>query len=235
MLGHRSVRMAITNPEIPEMQIKAVLDAAAELIKEGKHPKPEIEIPLVIIAPEVKAILDIALRVAPQVKKEQGFAVPYALGTMVETPAAAISFDDDVHPVYGFASFGTNDLTQTTLAISRDDADRFLPLYVDKEFFERHSFISIHSAVEKMVRTFVKDARAIDPKLEIFICGEHGGDVYTIGRLHEIGLSGVSMSPRLGLSFHHQGRLVSGYESEKIGEVGPLASPLNPLSKREGT
>ena len=209
MLGHRSVRMAITNPEIPEMQIKAILDAAAELIKEGKHPKPEIEIPLVIIAPEVKAILEIAVKVAAQVKKEQGFAVPYALGTMVETPAAAISgseivpalrakvagFDDDVHPVYGFASFGTNDLTQTTLAISRDDADRFLPLYVDKEFFERHPFISIHPAVEKMVRTFVKDARAIDPKFEIFICGEHGGDVYTIGRLHEIGLTGVSMSP----------------------------------------
>ena len=136
MLGHRSVRMAITNPEIPEMQIKAVLDAAAELIKEGKHPKPEIEIPLVIIAPEVKAILEIAVKVAAQVKKEQGIAVPYALGTMVETPA-----------------------------------------------------------VEKMVRTFVKDARAIDPKFKIFICGEHGGDVYTIGRLHEIGLTGVSMSP----------------------------------------
>ncbi len=209
MLGHRSVRMAITNPEIPEMQIKAILDAAAELIKEGKHPKPEIEIPLVIIAPEVKAILEIAVKVATQVKKEQGFAVPYALGTMVETPAAAISgseivpalrakvagYDDDVHPIYGFASFGTNDLTQTTLAISRDDADRFLPLYVNKEFFERHPFISIHPAVEKMVRTFVKDARAIDPKFEIFICGEHGGDVYTIGRLHEIGLTGVSMSP----------------------------------------
>ena len=83
MLGHRSVRMAITNPEIPDMQIKAILDAAAELIKEGKHPKPEIEIPLVIIAPEVKAILEIAVKVAAQVKKEQGFAVPYALGTMV--------------------------------------------------------------------------------------------------------------------------------------------------------
>lgn len=209
MLGHRSVRMAITNPEIPEMQIKAILDAAAELIKEGKHPKPEIEIPLVIIAPEVRAIRQIAVKVAAQVKKEQGFAVPYALGTMVETPAAAISadeivpeltrkeagYDDDCNPSYGFASFGTNDLTQTTLAISRDDADRFLPLYVEKEYFERHPFISIHPAVEKMVRTFVADARAIDPSFEIFICGEHGGDVYTIGRLHEIGLSGVSMSP----------------------------------------
>lgn len=209
MLGHRSVRMAITNPEIPEMQIKAILDAAAELIKEGKHPKPEIEIPLVIIAPEVAAIRKIAVKVAAQVKKEHGFAVPYALGTMVETPAAAMSaaeivpeltrkengYDDDCNPTYGFASFGTNDLTQTTLAISRDDADRFLPLYVEKEFFERHPFISIHPAVEKMVRTFVNDARAIDPSFEIFICGEHGGDVYTIGRLHEIGLSGVSMSP----------------------------------------
>ena len=107
-----------------------------------RNPKPEIEIPLVIIAPEVKAILEIAVKVAAQVKKEQGFAVPYALGTMVETPAAAISaseivpeltrkeagYDDDCNPTYGFASFGTNDLTKTTLAISRDDADRFLPL-----------------------------------------------------------------------------------------------------------
>ena len=116
-----------------------------------------------------------------------------AVGSTLRAKVAG--YDDDVHPVYGFASFGTNDLTQTTLAISRDDADRFLPLYVDKEFFERHPFISIHPAVEKMVRTFVADARAIDPKFEIFICGEHGGDVYTIGRLHEIGLTGVSMSP----------------------------------------
>ena len=132
MLGHRSVRMAITNPEIPEMQIKAILDAAAELIKEGKHPKPEIEIPLVIIAPEVKAILEIAVKVAAQVKKEQGFAVPYALGTMVETPAAAI-FGSEIVPalrakVAGYddvapsmAPFGTNALTQTTLAISHDN------------------------------------------------------------------------------------------------------------------
>ena len=88
-----------------------------------------------------------------------------------------------------------------------------LQVSLDHDGFERHPFISIHPAVEKMVSTFVKDARAIDPKFEIFICGEHGGDVYTIGRLHEIGLSGVSMSPRLGLSFDHQGRSVPGAES----------------------
>jgi len=209
MLGHRSVRMAITNPEIAEMQIKAVLDAAADLIKEGKNPKPEIEIPLVIIPAEVAVIREIALKVAAEVKKEQGFAVPYALGIMVETPAAAISaklmvdeltkkdakFDADVHSSYGFGSFGTNDLTQMTLAISRDDADRFLPLYVESGYFDRHPFVSIHSTVEALIRKFVEDARAVDPSFEIFICGEHGGDVYTIGRLHEIGLTGVSMSP----------------------------------------
>lgn len=209
MLGHRSVRMAITHPEIAKMQIRAVLDAAAELIKAGKNPKPEIEIPLPIIPAEVAAIRDIALEVATEVKKAQGFAVPYALGIMVETPAAAISADllvpeltkkvagyaDDVHSIHAFASFGTNDLTQTTLAISRDDADRFLPYYVENGFFDRHPFVSVHPAVEFMIAKFVKDARAIDPNFEIFICGEHGGDVYTIGRLHEIGLSGVSMSP----------------------------------------
>lgn len=210
MLGHRSVRMAITDPEIPEVQIRAILDAAGELIDEGFDPRPEIEIPLPIIAEEIRAIHEVALKAAAAVKaRRAGKAVPYALGMMVETPAAAISaksmvpeltrvdsaYDKDVHPSYGFASFGTNDLTQTTLAISRDDADRFLPLYVEKGFFERHPFVSIHPSVERMIRTFVEEARALDPSFEIFICGEHGGDIYTIERLHEIGLSGVSMSP----------------------------------------
>ncbi|MGI5828955.1 MAG: putative PEP-binding protein [Bradymonadia bacterium] len=210
MLGHRSIRMAITDPEIPEIQIRAILDAAGELIDEGFDPRPEIEIPLPIIAEEIRAIHEVALKAAKTVKEKRGGkAVPYALGMMVETPAASTSaktmvpeltrvdpaYDKDVHPSYGFASFGTNDLTQTTLAISRDDADRFLPLYVEKGFFDRHPFVSIHPSVERMIRTFVEEARAIDPSFEIFICGEHGGDIYTIERLHEIGLSGVSMSP----------------------------------------
>jgi len=128
---------------------------------------------------------------------------------MVETPAAALQGKEmvqalrqqipgvpaEAHPRYGFASFGTNDLTQTTLAISRDDADKFLPVYVERGYFDRHPFISIHPMVEKLVRTFVTEARAEDPHFEIFICGEHGGDVYTVERLHLIGLSGISMSP----------------------------------------
>ena len=209
MLGHRSVRMALTNPEIPRTQIRAILEAAAELKVAGKNPKPEIEIPLVIIPREVTEMLKIAVSVAQEIHAQKGVWVDYAFGIMVETPAAALQgkamvealktripqAPEEAHPRYTFASFGTNDLTQTTLAISRDDADRFLPFYVDEKFFERHPFISIHPVVERLVRTFVEEARSVDPHFETFICGEHGGDPYTIERLHLIGLTGISMSP----------------------------------------
>ncbi|MBU1240362.1 pyruvate, phosphate dikinase, partial [Myxococcota bacterium] len=209
MLGHRSVRMAITNPEIPHAQIRAILEAALELKQEGLNPKPEIEVPLVIIPAEAAELLKVAVSVASEIHAATGTWVNYGFGIMVETPAAALQGKEmvealrtpipgvpaEAHPSYGFASFGTNDLTQTTLAISRDDADKFLPLYVEKGFFPRHPFISVHPMVEKLISTFVKDARSIDPHFEIFICGEHGGDVYTIDRLHRIGLSGISMSP----------------------------------------
>jgi pyruvate,orthophosphate dikinase len=209
MLGHRSVRMAITSPEIPRTQIRAVLEAALELRNEGLDPKPEIEIPLAIIPAEVIAIKRMAMEIAQQVHADKGVWVPYAFGIMVETPAAALQgkemvqalqqelpeFPKEAHPQHIFASFGTNDLTQTTLAISRDDADKFLPHYVESQFFTHHPFVSIHPAVERLVRIFVQEARSVDPHFETFICGEHGGDLYTIGRLHEIGLSGISMSP----------------------------------------
>ncbi|MDA3862908.1 MAG: PEP-utilizing enzyme [Deltaproteobacteria bacterium] len=209
MLGHRSVRMAITNPEIPRTQIKAILVAAMELKDEGFDPKPEIEVPLAIIPAEVSELKNIACQVASEIHEEYGKWVSYGFGIMVETPAAALQgkemvqtlqsklpdFPEEAHPSHLFASFGTNDLTQTTLAISRDDADKFLPHYVEHAFFKRHPFVSIHPVVEKLVKTFVDDARSVDPKFETFICGEHGGDVYTVGRLHEIGLTGISMSP----------------------------------------
>ncbi len=209
MLGHRSVRMAITNPEIPRTQIRAILDAAADLLAEGLDPRPEIELPLVITPAEVHELKRVAAEVAMQVHEDRGVWVPYAFGIMVETPAAALQgramvealrarvpgFPEEAHPRHGFASFGTNDLTQTTLAISRDDADKFLPLYVERRFFPRHPFVSLDPVVERLVRLFVEEARAVDPDFDIFICGEHGGDVYTIGRLHEIGLTGISMSP----------------------------------------
>ncbi len=209
MLGHRSVRMAVTNPEIPAAQIRAVLEAAADLRAEGLDPKPEIEVPLPIITREVVELMKVACKASQEVHAARGVWVPYAFGIMVETPAAALQgkemvqtlrtpvpgFPKEAHPAYGFASFGTNDLTQTTLAISRDDADRFLPYYVENGFFQRHPFVSIDPIVERMVRIFVEEARAEDPHFEIFICGEHGGDVYTIERLHLIGLTGISMSP----------------------------------------
>jgi len=209
MLGHRSVRMAITEPSIPRTQIRAILDAAAELRKEGLDPRPEIEIPLAIITSEVHDILAVAVQAAREIHELHGIWVPYGFGIMVETPAAAVQGKEmvealretiegapaEAHPAYGFASFGTNDLTQTTLAISRDDADKFLPHYVEHGFFPRHPFVSLDPVVEVLVKKFVDDARALDPEFEIFICGEHGGDVYTIERLHLIGLTGISMSP----------------------------------------
>ena len=209
MLGHRSVRMAITNPEIPKVQIHAVLEAARELRAEGLDPKPEIEVPLVIIEREVRELLKVAVQVSEEIHAQHGVWVPYAFGIMVETPAAALQgramvealsapipgAAKEAHPIHGFASFGTNDLTQTTLAISRDDADKFLPHYAKERFFERHPFMSLDPVVEILVKQFVDDARAVDPDFDIFICGEHGGDVYTIERLHLIGLTGISMSP----------------------------------------
>ncbi len=209
MLGHRSVRMAITSPEIPVTQMTAVLEAAYELRKEGLDPKPEIEIPLAIIPAEIHALKKMVVEVAQKLHDKYGEWIPYAFGIMVETPAAALQgkemvealnakipgVPEEAHPEHTFASFGTNDLTQTSLAISRDDADKFLPRYVEEGFFERHPFISIHPVVERLVRTFVEEARSVDPNFETFICGEHGGDVYTIERLHLIGLTGISMSP----------------------------------------
>ncbi|MBW1879117.1 MAG: pyruvate, phosphate dikinase [Deltaproteobacteria bacterium] len=209
MLGHRSVRMAVTHPAIPRTQIRAILEAARELRAEGLHPNPEIEIPLVIVPKEVEAIREACFEVSTAIHAEHGVWVPYNLGIMVETPAAALlgkemvevlaervpGVPEEAHPTRGFASFGTNDLTQTTLAISRDDADKFLPVYVQQGYFDFHPFVSIDPRVERMVKMFVDEARAVDPEFEIFICGEHGGDVYTIERLHLIGLTGISMSP----------------------------------------
>lgn len=209
MLGHRSVRMAIDNPQIPANQARAILGAAAELIKEGKNPKPEIELPLVIVPEEIAVLKKVVAEAAVVVHEETDVWVNYALGIMVETPAAALQGKELVDALAvdvpdmpaeaqaskRFASFGTNDLTQTTLAISRDDADRFLPLYVENGLFELHPFMSLHPIVERIIRIFVADARAVDPDFEIFICGEHGGDLYTIGRLHDMGFTGTSMSP----------------------------------------
>ncbi len=209
MLGFRSVRMCYLNPEIARMQAWAILTAAAELQKEGLDPHPEIELPLVIIPEEVAYFKKLVAEVAVKVHEETGVWVHYGLGIMVETPAAALQGTEMVRaleaPVCGvpaeaqsakgFASFGTNDLTQTTLAISRDDADRFLPRYVEDGMFALHPFLSLHPVVERIVRQFVAAARQVDPKFEIFICGEHGGDLYTIGRLHDMGFTGTSMSP----------------------------------------
>jgi len=209
MLGHRSIRMAITHPSIPRTQIRAILEAARELREEGFDPQPEIEIPLAIIPKEVETIREACFEVTTAIHEEHGVWVPYGLGIMVETPSAALlgremveelarripGVPEEAHPTHGFASFGTNDLTQTTLAISRDDADKFLPIYVQQGYFDFHPFVSIDPRVERMVRMFVEEARAADPHFEIFICGEHGGDVYTIERLHLIGLTGISMSP----------------------------------------
>jgi len=209
MLGFRSVRMCYLNPEIPKMQAWAILTAAAELKKEGLDPHPEIELPLVIIAEEVAYFKKLVAEVSVQVHEETGTWVHYGLGIMVETPAAALQGAEmvkaleapvccvpaEAQSAKGFASFGTNDLTQTTLAISRDDADRFLPRYVEDGMFEMHPFLSLHPVVERIVRQFVAAARGVDPEFEIFICGEHGGDLYTIGRLHDMGFTGTSMSP----------------------------------------
>jgi pyruvate,orthophosphate dikinase len=195
MLGHRGCRLGITYPEISEMQARAILEAASELIKQGKEVEPEIMIPLVGHVNELagqKAIVD---RVAKEVAEKYGVAIEYKVGTMVELPRAALTADQ-VAQQAEFFSFGTNDLTQTTFGISRDDAGTFLPMYVEKKILPHDPFQSVdRDGVGALMKIGVEKGRATRPNLKIGICGEHGGDPASVAFCHEIGLDYVSCSP----------------------------------------
>ncbi|HXJ11276.1 MAG TPA: pyruvate, phosphate dikinase [Candidatus Limnocylindrales bacterium] len=198
MLGHRGCRLAITYPEILEMQVRAIIEAAIECHKQKVKVIPEIMIPLTLDRKEM-AILDQATRkVADGLLKAAGVKIPYTVGTMVELPRAVL-LADEIAEVAEFFSFGTNDLTQTVMGLSRDDAGRFLPDYVDEKkagIFPGDPFQTLDiKGVGMMVRMGIEKGRKTRPNLKIGICGEHGGDAESVKFCHQVGMDYVSASP----------------------------------------
>ena len=196
MMGHRGCRLAVTYPEIAEMQTRAVLQAAIKVKKEcGYDIVPEIMIPLVGSKKElafVKAIVD---ETAKKVFEEQGMTLDYHVGTMIEIPRAAVTADEIAQEAE-FFSFGTNDLTQMTFGFSRDDAGKFLGAYYDNKIFESDPFARLdQDGVGKLVKMAAKLGRETRPDIKLGICGEHGGDPSTIEFCHNVGLNYVSCSP----------------------------------------
>jgi pyruvate,orthophosphate dikinase len=195
MLGHRGCRLGISFPEITEMQAQAIFEAACELRREGKNPFPEVMIPLVGSLPELHEQKAIVERIANATQKSYGVKVRYLIGTMIELPRACM-VADEIAEEAEFFSFGTNDLTQTCLGLSRDDAGKFLPSYVLNGILPEDPFVSIdRDGVGALMRIAITKGRKTRKKLEIGICGEHGGDPKSVAFCHDIGLDYVSCSP----------------------------------------
>jgi pyruvate,orthophosphate dikinase len=195
MLGHRGCRLGITFPEIYEIQVRAIMEAACELTKQGVKVIPEIMIPLIAHVNELKVMRELVERVAQDVQSQYGVKVKYTVGTMIELPRAAIT-SDEIAQYADFYSFGTNDLTQTTYGLSRDDAGKFLPYYIDQKLIDEDPFISIdQNGVGQLMEIAVKKGRAVKKDLKMGICGEHGGDPASVEFCHRIGLNYVSCSP----------------------------------------
>ena len=195
MLGFRGCRLGIIYPEITEMQARAIFEAASNVIKSGQKVFPEIMVPLVGNIKELKDQEQIIRKAAADVMVENGLEFEYMVGTMIEVPRGAITAGK-IAEVAEFFSFGTNDLTQTTLGLSRDDSGRFLPEYVAREIYRIDPFVSLdQEGVGFLMQHAVKEGRATRKKMEIGICGEHGGDPDTVEFCHNIGLDYVSCSP----------------------------------------
>ena len=195
MLGHRGCRLAITYPEIAEMQARAVFEAAADLIKEGKNVIPEVMIPLVGHSEEFENQKKIVKKIAEKVMNEQGVKIDYKIGTMIEVPRGAITADE-IASEAEFFSFGTNDLTQMGCGFSRDDSGRFLKEYVKLGIYKKDPFQSLdQKGIGELIKIAVEKGLSARKSLKIGICGEHGGDPDSIEFCHNIGLDYVSCSP----------------------------------------
>jgi pyruvate,orthophosphate dikinase len=195
MLGHRGCRLGITYPEITEMQARAIFEAACRVVARGKKAVVEVMIPLVAVVEELRRQAAIVRRVAQEVFHAEGHAVPYLVGTMIELPRAALTADEIAREAE-FFSFGTNDLTQTTFGLSRDDAGRFLPFYVETGILKDDPFqVLDQDGVGKLVDLGVKLGRGTRHDLKVGICGEHGGDPSSVKFCHHAGLNYVSCSP----------------------------------------
>jgi len=196
MLGHRGVRLLISYPEVAEMQSRAIFEAATEIHRRtGQAPIPEVMVPLVASRAELDRVKERIVAVAEQVAKETGVAITYSVGTMIELPRAALRAAE-IAEAADFFSFGTNDLTQTTFGISRDDAARFIGEYTSKGVFKTDPFISLDiEGVGELIRMATERGRSVKPGLKAGICGEHGGDPASIAFCETVNLDYVSCSP----------------------------------------
>jgi pyruvate,orthophosphate dikinase len=196
MLGHRGCRLGITYPEIYEMQARAIFEGALlAAAKTGKTVTPEIMIPLVGAQKELQILRTKVDAIAKQVFSEKGKTLEFSVGTMIELPRAALTANE-IAASADFFSFGTNDLTQTTLGMSRDDASNFLPAYVSHGIYERDPFASLDiDGVGQLIEIAKERGRSVNPTLKLGICGEHGGDPSSVAFCEKVGLDYVSCSP----------------------------------------
>jgi pyruvate,orthophosphate dikinase len=195
MLGHRGCRLGNTYPEITEMQARAIIEAAVNLTKKGVDARPEIMVPLIGTWKEFKMQEEIIRATAEKVFKEKGARCDYQVGTMIEIPRAALTADL-VAEHAEFFSFGTNDLTQMAFGYSRDDAGKFLPIYIEKGLLKNDPFQTLdQEGVGQLIEMGVAKGRSTNPKLKVGICGEHGGDPASVEFCHRAGMNYVSCSP----------------------------------------
>jgi len=196
MLGHRGCRLGVTNPEVYNMQVRAIFEAACELAKEGYNPIPEVMIPLVGHVNELRILKKNAEKVAEEVMEQYGVRVEYMIGTMIELPRAAITAHEIAQEAE-FFSFGTNDLTQTTFGFSRDDIEgKFLPDYLEKKILPANPFAVLdRDGVGELIKMGIERGRKTRPDLEVGICGEHGGEPSSVEFCHIVGMNYVSCSP----------------------------------------
>lgn len=195
MMGHRGCRLAVTYPEIAEMQTRAVIEAAIEVNKKGNNVIPEIMIPLICDVQELKFVKNIVVKTAEQILAENNVKMEYHVGTMIEIPRAALTADEIAREA-DFFSFGTNDLTQMTYGLSRDDAGKILDAYYQNKIFESDPTARLDLiGVGKLMKIASQDGRSVKPDLKLGICGEHGGDPSSIAYCHELGFNYVSCSP----------------------------------------
>lgn len=195
MMGHRGCRLAVTYPEIAEMQTRAIIEAAINIKKTGGKVIPEIMIPLVGEVKELKYVKDIIVKTADSIISTSGIDLKYQIGTMIEIPRACL-VADEIAKEAEFFSFGTNDLTQLTYGFSRDDAGKFLKFYYDKKIFETDPFQKVDQVgVGKLMKLAIEESKKVRPNIELGICGEHGGNPPTVEFCHNVGLTYVSCSP----------------------------------------
>ncbi len=195
MLGHRGCRLGVTYPEIYQMQVRAIMEAACHVKKQGIKVIPEIMIPLVGMKKEFDLLKQDILETVNQVFQEKGIAIPYMIGTMIEVPRAALVADRIAESAQ-FFSFGTNDLTQMTLGFSRDDSGNFMGDYLERGIFEKDPFQSLdQEGVGSLIRSGIEKGRGVRSDLKVGICGEHGGDPDTVEFCHRVGMNYVSCSP----------------------------------------